>query len=459
MDWLHFWVLHIGLAVGFVLSALMVTTVLRQRLSASATVAWLMVIVMLPYVGIPLFLMLGGRKRRNLGDRKRSLTLPQPPSTPMVGELDRLIRSFGLPGATGGNTFSLYPDGEAMYRGLVDLIETAEHSIYIATFILHPDVVGKDILARLTRRAGEGIDVKVLLDGVGSMSTRKRFLEPLQKAGGRTAFFLPVLHVPSLFRTNLRNHRKIVVVDQQRAMAGGANIALEYIGPEPYAGRWRDLAFLVKGPAARMYLEIFREDWLFASGTDVAVTNGIPDVPRPGDAVVQVVPSGPDVRGDPLYDTLLSAIYSASRRVWVVTPYFVPDDALLTAMMIAVKRGVEVRVLVPRTSNHRLADVARGAALRDLQAQGGIIHQYPSMVHAKAWLVDEDLAVVGSANLDMRSLFLDHEVMLFLYSREDVAAVEGWTDALMRGTMEPVPPIGVVRDLFEGFIRIVAPLL
>ena len=273
---------------------------------------------------------------------------------------------------------------------------------------------------------------------------------------------MPVLHRPFRGRTNLRNHRKAVIVDGSRIWAGGTNIATEYIGPTFEPRRWRDLSFVLEGPAAQHYQTIFRSDWQFATGKQLPVQincTGTVSVPV-GGATVQVVPSGPDISGDPLYSALLSAVFQAKKRLWIVTPYFVPDETLAEALHLAAHRGTDVQVLIPQTSNHRLADMARGPYLRDLQKAGGQVLFYQGgMLHGKALLADDTLAVIGSANFDMRSLFLNYETGLLVYSHAEVQDIHDWIKTLALGCRSGVDAVGVLRDIGEGVARMMAPIL
>ena len=454
---------HLGLLLGFLLTIAAIAHMLRHRRSPSSTIAWLLVFVALPYVGVVLYLMFGGRKVRRDATLKGSVriteseTLPVAEATPF----DRMLRSYGLPGATAENHVSLCPTGVEGYQGMLKIIEESQRTLYVTMFIFSSDDVGQDILRRLIQRAKDGVEVRLLVDGLGSLKTGRRFFEPLNRAGGRFAFFKPVIHFPLRSRTNLRNHRKIVVSDGCRVMAGGMNVTREDIFPEPHPGAWQDLSFLVEGPAARHYEDIFRWDWKFASGEQLdpsgASTEGNPR--QAGGAVLQVVPSGPDIPKDPLYAVTLAAVFAAQDRIWVVTPYFVPDDALAQALVIACHRGVDVRILVPEKSNHRLADVARTGFLRDIHAAGGDVLLYTQgMVHAKLMIVDDVLAMVGSANMDMRSLFLNYEVMQLAYSRPEIRAVEAWFATLAENTRTGLPDSGPWREIAEGVVRAVSPL-
>ena len=461
---MFYWLLsEIAVVAGFLFAAAAIAHMVRQRRSPQSALAWLLVMVLLPYIGVPLYLILGGRKMRRIAITKGPLSLPRDdPDTPREqARLQRILATYDLPSATVGNRVDLCRTGEESYQALVTLIEEAHESLHVTMFILKTDAVGRDIRDRLVRRAAEGIDVRLLLDDWGSIRTRRRFLNPLTDAGGQVAYFMPLLHRPFAARTNLRNHRKIVIADERLVLAGGINIGEEYLGPEPERGRWVDLAFVLEGPATRYYADVFYSDWSFARGTSAD------DRPRlgqkrgaPSEAVAQVVPSGPDVEGDALYEVVLSAAFAAEDRLWIVTPYFVPDDALLQALSLAARRGVEVRIVMPEKSNHRITDWARGGYLREIQEAGGQVLLYTAgMLHAKVLVMDQQLAMVGSANMDMRSLFLNYEVGMLMYSPGEIEATARWVEDVAASARRGVPAVGLLRDFGESIVRMVAPLL
>lgn len=354
--------------------------------------------------------------------------------------------------------------GEQAYARIMESISGAKRRLDIATFILGRDPVAEKLLEALVAKASSGIKVRLLLDGFGCFRVRRRWLRRLREAGGEVSFFMPLLHLPFRGYTNLRNHRKILVVDGEKAVVGGMNLSDDYIGPEPRAGRWRDLSLFVEGPVVELIQGIFRSDWDFAADkvaapmepVDVlaeAVSSG-----RPGR--VQLVASGPDVAGDILYDAFLTEVFSADERIWITTPYFVPDDALAKGLELAAKRGVDVRICLPRISNHRLADFARGRALRQIASAGGKIFLFgETMLHAKSVLIDSRCAIVSSANIDMRSLFLNYEIALFLYSKGEVDELVRWSSDLMEHSEQGLEPAGLGRELVEGIAGLISPLL
>ena len=455
------WLITDAVAVmGFLLGFVLIAYILLQKRSFTGTIAWLLAVILVPYVGVPLYLLVGGRKLKRRAEKKFELGMLSEKESPrQPSPMEKLLFSYGLPPAAGGHQVMLCRNGEETYGRLMEILKSAKESIYFATFLFRKDIIGREVLEILAQKAREGVRVCLLLDGVGCLHTRSRFLKPLTQAGGQWAYFMPFIHLPFRGRTNLRNHRKIVIADERIVMAGGTNVGREYMGPKPYKGRWRDLAFSVEGPVVRQFIQVFRYDWHFASG------RWLPEVDRNrqqpcGQAVVQSVPSGPDMSGDPLYDLILSSAFAAKKRFWAVTPYFVPDDSLTQALVLAARRGVDVRMILPRHSNHPTADWGRGVPLREIQQAGGkLLFFQHGMLHAKIVLVDDDLAILGSANMDYRSLLVNYEIAMCVYSGEEIECIETWIEMLLGGCAEGLREAGLPRRLWEAIGHVLTPLL
>lgn len=451
----HWIFLHILPIIGFVLAVTLLVHQNREQRTPSSTLAWLLAILLIPYVGIPAYIIFGGRKIRGMTKSKPVLAL----DNEVTGN------RFIVPGVESifplrsGNDVSLISTGEMAYTAIMDLIEQATRSIDIATFIFKNDKTGAAILAALTFKAEQGVSVRLLLDALGSFRVSNKTLAPLLAAGGRYAFFMPMMHLPFQGRANLRNHRKIIIVDNATAMLGGMNIAQEYMGTVSDTPRWYDLSLMVKGPVLADLQHIFRSDWQFASKQislkeDILTASGTNATTN-----LQLVPSGPDVVGDPLYDSILTALFKAQRRVWIVTPYFIPDEMLLKAICITAKRGIDVRIVVPMVSNHLLADLVRRGYLRQVQESGASVNYFtPGMMHGKVILID-NLGVVGSMNMDMRSFFLDYEVALFIYSENVVKELDCWVMDLMNNSVKGIKKANIMVQFIEGIARLLAPLL
>jgi cardiolipin synthase len=426
--------------------------------------AWLLAIVLVPYVGVPLYFLIGGRKHRRLAARKAPL-YPRSRSSATGTEaqhaVERVLVTAGAPRPTSGNQLELLATGEATFARITSLFEGAEHSIDVSTFILGDDATGIAMLELLSRKASEGVRVRLLLDGLFAFRSNRKALARFSKAGGRFAIFMPLLRLPFRGPANLRNHRKIIVVDGQRAILGGMNLAVEYMGPTAHPGRWRDLSLALSGPAVIHLHAVFRSDWEFAAiggGDGAESIEFLP--PQTGSARLQVVASGPDVLLDTYYDAILSALFQAKKRIWIATPYFIPDEAITRALVLAIRRGVDVRIVVPARSNHLTADIAGGSYLRQIEDTGGHVCPYlPSMMHAKIALIDTEIGVLGSANLDMRSLFLDYEIAVFAYSRDQLEELTKWFESLLADCAPQLDRPGRARALAEDLGRLLAPLM
>ncbi len=450
---------QVVLILNFLLTLLFVSFVLRSKRPPGNTLAWLLFIVLVPYIGIPLYVLLADRKFQTRLRKKKHLYQPNPEEVPRQEDtVDKLLAGLGLPPSCSGQKARLILNGEQAYKDIVELIESARKRIHLATFIFADDEVGKSLAGLLEKKAEQGVQVRLLLDSLGSFMVRHPSFKGLKSKGGEAVFFNPVIHMPLRGRANLRYHRKLLIIDSQKALLGGMNIAKEYIGPQPDSGRWIDLGLEAEGACVRDMEAVFGEDWKFATGEKPG--REIVEGPEaPGESSLRVIAGGPDVMWDPLYDTLISLIYQASKRIWIATPYFIPDDALNMALKLAARRGVDVRVLVPRKSNHFLADLARGTYLRDLLRSGCQVSLVEKMMHAKAVLVDGDYAILGSANFDMRSLLLNYEIGVMIRSGAPLEALQHWFQKQFHEAGRPEHKVGYWRDLAEGLGRVLGPLI
>ncbi|MDA1195365.1 MAG: phospholipase D-like domain-containing protein [Planctomycetota bacterium] len=452
---------HLATILGLVLGVVVIARVLGQRESPSVTIAWLLLMLFVPYVGVPLYLLLGTRKLRGALVRKQPLYARDAQRADAASDrygLAALLAAGGHPPARPGNRVELTPNGEDAWRMLLAAIHGAERSIWVCTFQLKKDAVARAIVDALAARASAGIEVRLLMDGVGSWRTRRRFTARLRRAGGHVAVFLPVWPVARPWSANLRNHRKSVVVDGRIAFVGGMNLGACYLGPTPDPSRWVDTLAKVEGPAVSDVAEIFRRDWQFAAQEELPP---VAPPPEAGTAMLRIVASGPDTAGDALSDVLTLALVGARRRIWAMTPYLVPDQTILHALLLAARRGADVRVVLPRRSDHFVADLARGRALRSLAEAGARVLLHPNrMIHAKVFIFDDDLAMLGSANLDRRSLYLNHELTVLVETPAEVEALAAWTEHIMAGCEESAPkPESSARLLVEDVTAILAPLI
>lgn len=420
---------------------------LRQRRTSQAAMAWLLAFLLVPYLAIPTFLLLGFRRG---GLTLSPIRLPAHTDAPSRGSLDAALRAGGLPAPSAGNAIALH-GGATAWDTLDGLISDARSSIDAQFFLVANDAVGRRFVERLTERAREGLRVRLLIDAVGGAMAPRSALSDLRSAGGEVRWNSPVMHLPTKGRLNQRNHRKMLIADGARVFAGGMNVGADYIGIAGRDAGWTDLSYTLEGPAVADHVAVFASGW----GVE-------PERPSPasatGHAVVQLVPSGPDMPRDALHDALVHGLHCARDRVRLVTPYFVPTESLLEALSMTARRGVDIVLVVPVRSNHLFADIAGGPDLRALRRDGVKILRSDRMVHAKAGLVD-GTGWIGSANLDARSLLLNYESVLFLHDSASVARLSDWIDRLAETCIGEEIPLLWPRRMAESVVRLAAPVL
>lgn len=462
MYWVTMHWVFLDIILGLICSIIFISNMSSELRTSSSGLSWLAVIFFVPVIGICLYLIFGGRKLQGIIAIKSYLYSREKVATRQNPSVIETILAFHhIPATTESNQVSIITDGVLAYESLMQLIKQAKNSIEVQTYIIGNDAVGDAILAALVKKAKEGVKVRLLIDGLFAFVYPRGKLRKLRRAGVDVYLFLPLRFRLFRSRINLRNHRKLLIVDRRFAMMGGMNLAENYMGPIKDEHRWRDLALRLEGESVRQLVKSFCSDWAFASRevieSDCYETGSVSSV-----SAIQVVPSGPDVYGYPFYNTLLTLIYNAKQSIDVVTPYFVPDVSLYRALSLAAFRGVKVTVVVPRHSNHPVVDLARAGHIRSLIAMGvRILFFEPTMLHAKAMVVDKELAIVGSANFDMRSLFLNFESCLYLYSEKEITEVKAWVESLkkicsdQRDDAEP----GKMRVLLENTVSLISPLL
>jgi len=433
----HWLITTVVFALGIVLVLLLLFRLLSEHRSPSSTMAWGIAIVFLPYVSIPLYLLFGSRRIRSLKGKKAGLyditqskerALKKTMLDPMVEKVALVLHAGGQHLPTYGNRLEFIVDGDKAMQRLIEMIASAKNSISISTFILGRDPVGAAVVSALAEKASQGVEIKLLMDALGCFFTRWGFVDPIRRAGGKVGIFLPILPIHRKWSAHLRNHRKLVLVDHCRAIVGGMNLAKEYMWLDSSQPHWADTCMLIEGPAVADLDNIFSADWQFATGEEpdsrISVCRENPTHDPVGDNLVQVAASGPDTEVQPVLDAMLSAMLMAQKRVWIVTPYFIPDESLMQILKLLSRMGRDVRIIVPARSNHFVADLVRGTFFREMANMNIRLYAYePGMLHAKLMVIDDDIAFVGSANLDLRSIYLNFEVGVLVYSPDTVQKI------------------------------------
>jgi cardiolipin synthase A/B len=420
--------------------AAILTVLLDERRQSNATLAWVFALIFLPALGLIAFVLIGRTQARRMARRAALVAGHLQPLVTKHAVLSRLdvsdasrtdwrTRSMLRLGvalasspASDGNRASLLVDAAATYAAMKDAIASARKHVHVEFYVFRGDETGRELRDLLVEAARRGVEVRAVCDGLGSIELPRNFWRPLVDAGGKAATYRPVWRrlewLVSWKRIDFRNHRKLVVVDGRIGFTGGINVGREYLGLDPAHGRWRDTHLKLEGPAVLSMQLAFGEDWLVAAGEPLDSPSYFPepdDVADPG-AIVQIIDSGPDREFSAISYFHVQACAHARHRIWITNPYFVPNSAVRDALIAAALRGVDVRLLLPERSDSpivRLAAVAHYPRL--FQAGVRVFHYAPGVLHAKTMVVDGWVATVGSANMDMRSFYLNFELNAFVF--------------------------------------------
>jgi len=417
--------------------------VLEYRRPSNA-MAWLFILFLFPMVGFVLYYFLAREYQRRRRVRKRSvvdaqrraeiigrsrmITRPEEMPAPEFAHQERLFKLLLKAGAapiTGCNRTRVLTNAESAYEAMLAAIRGAKHHIHFSSYIIRDDETGRKFREELIRKARKGVQVRVLYDGIGSIKLRGGFFVPLTEAGAECASFFPFR--PSFLkkRMNYRNHRKILVTDGVRGFVGGINIGDEYLGKHKRLGFWRDTHLALEGDAVYGLQEVFLRDWEMATRRNPHDPAYFPAHACMGSEVVQIVAGGPNRRDDAIHETLFAALSAAKERIWITTPYFIPDASLAMALKIAAMSGVDVRLIVPLVPDTYLVHAATMSYVDELMSYGVRFWQYKrGFIHAKVVIVDRLMASVGTANMDLRSFFFNFEVNALLFDEAGIAELE-----------------------------------
>jgi cardiolipin synthase A/B len=414
--------------------------ILSLKKESTSAIAWSLLVILLPLFGALLFVLFGyqnvnrplKRKRQHrLRFRAKPATMPTEAATlsdaPVPGYegLGQLAARLGATWPVGGNSVEFFSEGRTAFDSIFAAIDAAKHHIHMQFFIFRTDILGTKVLERLTAKAKAGVEVRLLVDGIGARNIGHGETRALLEAGGKVASFLPVSLWRRRFQVNLRNHRKIVVTDGKVAFTGGLNVGDEYLGENPRFGPWRDTFLRLEGPAVEGLQGVFIEDWDFASGESLQEPEYYSPLENVGDVNAQVISSGPDMEFRAIREMYFAAMLKARKRLWITSPYYVPDQGIRDVLCLAALSGVDVRLLLPKTPDHLMPYFAGRYYLPDLLTCGVKVYRFTrGFIHSKVVLADGQWASVGTANLDNRSLLLNFEVNCLFHTPRVVSELE-----------------------------------
>lgn len=432
-DWLPpplaflFSTLHTVLAL-----AVSIHVLLRKREAGSA-IAWMGLAWLSPGIGVILYLLFGinrvHRKAYRIRSRRelpRLLRLPDAPRrSDHLAPLELAVDSLTGSALPPGNRIDLLRDGEETYPAMLEAIDRASTSIALASYIFEMDDIGRSFVAALARARERGVAIRVIVDGVGSGYLLSPAYRAMSAQGIEVARFLHSLRPWRMGFLNLRNHKKILVVDGRMAFVGGLNISIDHLPGSDPPHPIRDVHFRVTGPAVTQIAEAFAADWYFAVGEELSGESWIPQLGPAGTAEARVITSGPDQDPARLSLLLQQAINCARHSIALVTPYFLPEERLVTSLMLAAMRGVAVDIVLPQSSDNLLVDWATRAHVAPLLEAGCRIWRAPRPFdHSKLLSIDGEWSLIGSANWDVRSLRLNFEISLEVYDRDFARLIE-----------------------------------
>lgn len=476
------WKTGLSLAWSGYIAILSVWIVMQKRAPVS-TMSWILSLALLPFAGFVVYYFLGPQRlRKQRLKRLRSRAIAHaaadvaslreaahraPPALRQLAALG--TAACGLPVSSATAT-DLLSGGANTLDAIFEAIRQARDHVHVEYYIFEPDAVGTALRDLLIERARQGVTVRLLLDALGSKRIGRRFMAPMHEAGIRVALF----HDTRIGRrlrpvTNYRTHRKIVVCDGRVGFTGGVNIT-EAGDPRLRADAYHDVHLRIEGSAVRWLQTTFLEDWAYATGEDPREMDGemdqllprLPGLEGAGDIPVQIVTSGPDTPLEAIHRMHVAAIHSASERAWLTTPYFVPGEPALMALTSAALRGVDVRLLVPRRSDSLVVSAAARSYYDELIASGVRIWEYRQrMLHSKTLVIDDNCAMIGTANFDIRSFQLNFEVMAVVYGAELARplAAQFETDLRQSAAVHAQRRQSFVRRLGDATARLFSPLL
>ncbi|HLC75611.1 MAG TPA: cardiolipin synthase [Candidatus Peribacterales bacterium] len=474
-------------ALTYIVGFALIILIVMQRKSPSSSIAWILAIVFLPIVGSIIYLWFGfGRiayrvKRRRKSDQKiaddmqkidQALTAfhiidDDGANVPVQQELIAVTTASNGFAVTHGNAITLHADSGIAFQHLLSAIAHAEESVNLQYYIFRNDEAGRTLRDALIAAAKRGATVRILVDGVGSWSLPWSFFRLLKKEKGRAARYLPVTPLGRPWHWNLRNHRKATIIDGRIGFIGSANIGNEYCTHTGKISDFDDVLLKCKGPVVQQLQEVFASDWFFATNENLFNTNAYFPLPeRSGNVLAQVVESGPTGPSYTLHDMLCSAVHAATKSVHILTPFFIPDQALIVSLRTAALRGIDVKIITARQvpSWEKIIYIAGRSFYEDLLSVNVKIYEYlPAFLHIKGIVVDGYFVSIGTANMDMRSFFLNFEVNMNLYSREIAVHLEQIFESRRQQSEEIILTDFAKRSslvrLLENSSRVFSPIL
>ncbi|MCH1626228.1 cardiolipin synthase [Fredinandcohnia quinoae] len=472
-----------GFSIFITLSVIFISIIIFfENRHPTQTLTWLVVLGSFPLLGF-FFYILFGRNFRKKRLFNRKALLDEAVYLSVEGNIDhmeekieqmgqhqrllfRLAHKLGKSPISFATETRVLTNGDQTFTAIFDALQKATHHIHLEYYIVRDDGIGKQLKEILIERAKSGVEVRFLYDGVGSWQLSNSYIEELRNAGVEMIPFSPVKFPIFTNKVNYRNHRKIIVIDGSVGFIGGLNVGDEYIGKNEFFGFWRDTHLFVNGEAVRSMQLIFLQDWYYMTGKDLLTQTYLSPHLIEGENFggVQLIAGGPDNEWEVIKNLFFSMIISAKKSIWIASPYFIPDDDILSALRVSALSGIDVRILIPRKPDKKIVYYASRSYFPFLLEAGVKIYEYEKgFMHSKIVIVDNELASIGTANMDMRSFHLNFEVNAFLYKTNS-------TDRLVSDYIQDIDNSSQIQEsmfkkrslwqrIFESLCRLLSPLL
>ena len=413
--------------------------IIMEKRSPFKTIAWILVLVLLPFVGLVFYLFFGQEYRKQkLFSRRgiKGLRKIRKLSTKQLREINhihlplnsdvldkkniiKLLLNNSDSLLTTGNQCKLLNNGKEMFSAMIDAIKSAKHHIHLEYYIIDDDKTSRQIIDLLKEKSSEGVEIRIIVDDVGSWSLKKRFFNDLRENGIEIYPFMEVRFPRLTSRVNFRNHRKILVVDGKTGFTGGMNIANRYLEGKPDIGPWRDTHLQITGDAVAALQVVFAADWFFVINENLSGDQYFPPLTEENGTPVQISASGPDSDWESIEQAFHAAILNARDYIYLTSPYLMPPNTILSALKTAALSGVDVRIIMPEKSDATTSKWCSFSYVEQLLEAGVKIYFYQAgFIHSKTLMIDNIFSSVGSANLDFRSLETNFEINAFIYERK-----------------------------------------
>lgn len=460
--------------------------ILFDQVQPQAKLSWLLAVLFIPFLGALAWVMFGRTPRRHRRVKRTSSEIrmfrqaienERIETTNAISDrfpLTRTLEKLGATGADGQTSTKLLVNGDAKYEAVIRDIDQATHHIHIQYYLFRTDEISMKIRDALIKRANENVTVRFLYDGLGSQEINEEFVEPLRESRVFVQAFDPVVHPLLVFNANFRNHQKLIVIDGKIAYTGGLNVGDEYLGKEEKLGFWRDTHLRVEGPLVRELQRLFVENWLYAGveedqetwdlfANDEHLPQYFIDEPKETNGATQLLVTSPG-KDVTIRDGLMQLMMQAKESIWITTPYLIPPPELLALLEVTSKSGIDVRIVVPGKGDEWFSFHATEYYFEQLLKRNVRIYKYNRhFIHAKTVLIDGKIALVGTANLDFRSMYLNHEMTIAQF---ETSSVQELHDAFLKDFDESILiDWSILRKktngkrFVEAFCHIFSPLL